>query len=88
MKNCHDCNAKPGEMHRVGCDVERCSVCGGQRLQCGCSGHDPAFARWSGFWPGVLEADALSIDLNQFYEQGYHKKIFIKPTVRFLTKGE
>lgn len=79
MKNCHDCDAKPGEIHKDGCDVERCSVCGGQRLQCTCPNHDSAFSRWSGFWPGGLEADALNIDLNQFYKQSYYKKIFIKP---------
>ena len=67
MKNCHDCGAKPGEIHQENCDVERCSVCGNQRLQCDCEGHDPAFSRWSGFWPGSLESDALGIDLNEFY---------------------
>lgn len=79
LKNCHDCNAKPGEPHMEGCDVERCSVCGGQRLVCSCEGHDPKFSRWTGFWPGSLEAEALGIDLNTFYSQGYNKIFFIKP---------
>jgi len=88
MKNCPDCNTKPGETHRDNCDVERCSVCGGQRLQCDCPNHDPAFSRWSGFWPGSLEADALKIDLNQFCEQGYDKKIFIKPVYNYALDKE
>ena len=79
MTNCPDCNAKPGNIHVDGCNVERCSVCGGQRLQCECADHDPKFARWSGWWPGWLEAEALKIDLNEFYMQGYNKIIFIKP---------
>jgi hypothetical protein len=58
-KPCHDCGAQPGEIHKDGCDTERCSVCGGQYFVCGCAGHDKGFARWTGFWPGSLEALAL-----------------------------
>lgn len=76
---CHDCGAKPGMVHGDSCDVERCSVCGNQRLGCGCKGHDRKFARWTGFWPGLLEADALGIDLNKLYESGLHKNFFVKP---------
>ena len=79
LSNCPDCGAKPGEIHADGCDVERCSVCGGQRLSCTCKGHDKAFARWSGFWPGILEAEALGIDLNEIYRSNYHKVFFVKP---------
>lgn len=55
LKPCHDCGVEPFQMHKDGCDVERCSVCGGQRLSCSCKGHDKAFARWTGIWPGVAE---------------------------------
>lgn len=76
---CHDCGAMPGEVHKDGCDVERCSVCGGQRLVCDCKGHDPQFARWTGVWPGKAEAEHLGIDLNEFYAKGFSKTFLIKP---------
>ena len=81
MKNCHDCGAKPGEIHKENCDTERCSVCGGQRLFDDCEGHDKAFARWSGFWPGSLEAEAMGIGLNEFQSRGFADKLFIKPAL-------
>ncbi len=79
MTNCRDCGAKPGQCHNPGCDVERCSVCGGQWIMCGCEGHDACFARWSGFWPGGLEADALGLDMNEFHQRGFNRVLFIKP---------
>lgn len=48
---CHDCGVSPGELHLPGCDVERCSVCGGQRVQCQCVGHNGFTSRWQGVFP-------------------------------------
>lgn len=79
QKNCPDCTAVPGTPHQDGCDVERCSVCGRQHLSCGCEGHDKVFARWTGFWPGTLESQALGVDLNEFYLSGIYKLFFVKP---------
>lgn len=79
ISNCHDCGAKPGEVHKDGCDTERCSVCGGQRLGDICKGHDKKFARWTGFWPGAIEAEYFGVDLNEFEQKGYYKLFFIKP---------
>lgn len=81
LEACHDCHAAPGQPHRGNCDVERCSVCGGQRLCCSCKGHDRAFARWTGFWPGQPEAQALGIDLNALYDSGIYRVLFIKPRI-------
>jgi hypothetical protein len=31
---CRNCNVAPGGLHHAGCDVERCPICGGQRISC------------------------------------------------------
>ena len=37
LKNiCHDCLAEPGQLHELGCDMERCPFCGKQLISCGC----------------------------------------------------
>ena len=33
---CHDCNVGAGQYHHLGCDMERCPVCNGQLISCGC----------------------------------------------------
>jgi hypothetical protein len=81
-RDCHDCGVQPGQPHQPGCDTEQCSVCGWQRLQCECEGHDPAFARWSGFWPGYPEAQELGLDLNELAMSGIHALLFKKPEVK------
>lgn len=33
---CHDCGCEEGQIHKLGCDTERCPFCGGQLICCSC----------------------------------------------------
>jgi hypothetical protein len=36
VHTCHDCGVREGEIHQMGCDMERCPFCGRQLISCDC----------------------------------------------------
>jgi hypothetical protein len=61
IRPCPDCSVKPGKPHKPGCDVARCTNCGGQAISCDCPNDVGAGDVWNGLWPGTKEC----------YEKGY-----------------
>lgn len=53
---CGDCGVTPGGFHHLGCDMQRCPVCRGQMLSCGC--------RFDEDGPGEAELAHLERDSN------------------------
>lgn len=45
-ERCHDCGIlnKPGNVHHVNCDMERCPKCGDQLISCDCDLDDERWA--------------------------------------------
>ncbi len=69
---CPDCETGIGEPHEQGCDVERCTVCQIQRIQCGCNAHSGFQAAWSGWWPGEQEAASFGWFVVWVQGMGWH----------------
>jgi hypothetical protein len=65
-EHCPDCQACPGDSHKDGCDVARCTVCGWQRISCDHGNTGLGWgAIWTGEWPGDVEVREYGLaDLN------------------------
>ena len=62
LRPCPDCG---GELHRDGCDVERCPHCGWSALGCQhFDPHDPRRQVWDGKWPGEADCERLGFFVN------------------------
>jgi hypothetical protein len=68
-RTCGDCDAKPGELHQDGCDVERCCLCGGQSISC------PCVYEINGMDPSTLEFEHPSIFVEGPTEEMHWKRV-------------
>lgn len=76
---CHDCGAHEGEIHKFGCDVEKCPFCGGQLISCDC----------------IYEMLGFKLDRTkkysglpkEIYENGFPEKLQIKYCVLLEKRG-
>lgn len=48
QNTCPDCGVVIGQPHITECDIQRCSICGSQKISCD---HDPLASVWTGEWP-------------------------------------
>ena len=48
---CHDCGVKIGKLHKQGCDVARCTICGAQLLMC------KHYPEGNSVWSGIMSLE-------------------------------
>ena len=71
-KVCHDCGVEEGQLHHLGCDMERCPFCGGQLIACSCK-YKLWFAyNWDELYCGLpkdIYENGLPADLEEKWEE-------------------
>lgn len=81
QENCPDCGVGTGKPHRNECDVERCSICGHQRITCGCERHDPGKSVWTGEWPTNRKVPPFMAEAIHEVSHMIQTRINIPPTI-------
>jgi hypothetical protein len=88
LRNCRDCGARPGQVHKPHCSLEVCSICGGKRLRCQCLNHDRAFARWLGQSSAEIFSRTMGISMTEYTKMGGDRLFCVKPNVDAPRKRE
>jgi hypothetical protein len=93
---CHDCGVKEGQIHKRGCDMERCPKCGGQRIICNCNarGLKPIpyivwpniCSRCGKLWPDILEAMLLDKEWLGLVGPAERHAILCKPCLNVIRR--
>lgn len=85
---CGDCGAVAGHYHHVGCDLQRCPICGNQLISCGCNDADNLYIPMSYDTAPIALSEVIdrarkNISLIRFIDQE-QKTSTPEPWFRFL----
>jgi hypothetical protein len=76
-KTCGDCGTKEGQLHILGCDMERCPFCGNQLISCQCGYKKLGIDISPGSW-------AYSHGLTEAQQEDWEKLLSDKGRIPFI----